>query len=66
MTPNDLMLAAGGSVAGLIVALGIFLVADRFLTRARLGNRALREARGGPHVGRLRRTARGERRDIGQ
>jgi hypothetical protein len=39
-----------GTAAGLIVAIGLLLLAAWFVARARKGNRRLREARHDPHV----------------
>lgn len=54
------------AIIGLLAAIAIFLLAIRFVTEARRGNRHLREARRDPHCGRVPGTTPGERRDIGQ
>lgn len=44
-------LATFGTALGLIVAIGIFLLAARFVRNARKGNREVREVRHDPHAG---------------
>jgi hypothetical protein len=56
-----------GTVAGLIVAVVLLLMAARFVAKARKGNRRVREARHDPHVDPAAYRKEGEeRRDIPQ
>lgn len=56
-----------GTAAGLIVAVGLLLLAAWFVAHARKGNRRLREARHDPHVDPAASGKKGEeRRDIDQ
>ena len=66
MNASDLM-GTFGMVAGLIVAVGLLLLAAWFVAHARGGNRRVREARHDPHVDAAPYRKKGEdRRDIGQ
>lgn len=51
-----------GTIAGIVVAVGIFLLAAWFVARARAGTRRLRQARHDPHAP----TARQRRAHIGR
>ena len=46
----DSVWATLSTIAGLLVAVGIFLLAARLVTRARKGNRRVRQARHDPHA----------------
>jgi hypothetical protein len=56
-----------GLAAGLVVAVGLMLLAAWFVAHARKANRRVREARNDPHVATAAYRKKGEdRRDIGQ
>ena len=60
-----------GTIAGVVVAIVLFVLALRFVARARRGNRRVREARHDPHAAgghgdRRTAAAAEDRRDIGQ
>jgi hypothetical protein len=55
-----------GTIAGLVVALAIFLFAARFVTNARKGTREVRERRHDPHADPSARREQDQGRDIEQ
>jgi hypothetical protein len=55
-----------GTVLGLLVAAGLFVLALRLVEHARDGNRKVREARRDPHVDRGKRANRAEHTELAQ